>query len=234
MNFLKIDSVKRTTGSTASDFKIKLSQPIDQGHKYELVYSHIPETYYQVDATNNQFYINEGASDLLATIPSGYYSSATLVTALSVSLNALGGHTYVVSLSSLTQKILITDSTGTFSVKMGTARTAPCDALGFTTDTALASSNAGENNVNLEKNQSLSIDINNIVNVQGTNFGSTFDIPSEVDSLQVNAYKSESRFVQTVEFSHPTSQLQVRLKDANNITVDLQGHEWYMLLKRVA
>jgi hypothetical protein len=230
--YLKIESIKRNSG-TASDFKIQLSRQIEQGDTYELTYAHIPETYFQVDSTNNQFYFNEGSTDILATIPSGYYTNATLAAALSAAVNAVSAHFYTVALSAVTQKITITDGSGSFTVKMGTERSAPCVALGFTTDTALAATQTGESNVNLEKNQSLSVDVNEVINVQGTNFGSTFDIPSEVDSLQVAAYRSDSRFVQTVTFNHPTTQLRVRLKDAQNVTIDLQGHEWFMLLKRI-
>jgi hypothetical protein len=146
---LKIDSSNRDSGGTSSDFKITLPRALQKGDVYELLYSHIPQTYFNVDSTNNTFIFNEGGLDLTAFLTQGYYTTTSILVEL-----ATGSFTYTVSLIANTQRIQITASDG-FSV-VAVERS----PLGFVASTGTSTQHIGTAILNLERHQSLLIDVN--------------------------------------------------------------------------
>jgi hypothetical protein len=105
--------------------------------------------------------------------------------------------------------------------------------LGFSANTASNTSFTGTEPVNLERYQSLNIDINNCVETEGINFGTTFCVPSNVDVLQIVDWSPDASFRQRVSFTHDTNLLQVRVKDDDNQVIDLHGAEWFFILRAV-
>jgi hypothetical protein len=228
---IKISSAQRDYGST-EDFVFKLSQSIKEGETYELTSAHIPQSFHNIDSTNNAFIFNEGASDLTATIPTGYYMVTTLLTALQTVMDLAGADTYTVT-HNIDQQTCTVTSTGSFSVLMASVDNA-CTALGFTVDTASASTHTGIDFVNIERVQSLNISINDMVEIRGKHFGSTFCIPSDVELLQVLDYKAPVSEVHRVTFTQHTPYLKVRPFTDDNVTVDLQGAAYYFMLRKVS
>ena len=72
-------------------------------------------TFYVIDSYKNKFLINEGASDIELTIPTGNYTYTTFLIELQLQLNTLGTDTYVITHDNLLNKYIIT-STGTFKI----------------------------------------------------------------------------------------------------------------------
>jgi hypothetical protein len=230
MTYIKINSGKRTSGSP-EDFVFKLPHNIHRGEQYEFCYAHIPYTIHNIGSTNNKFYFDEGGGTLTATIPSGFYTSTTLLEALHTALNTAGASVFTVALDINTQRATVS-AVGNFSVRMASGDSR-CLSVGFDTDTSGGTTHTGENFVNIEKLQSLNLDLNDIVQVKGSNVGTTFTVPCDVNVLEVLEFKSNIADIQTVEFTSDTLQLKVRLKDDDNRTVDLNGAGWYFLLRKV-
>ena len=227
MKYLKIDSALRTTG-TPSNFRLKLPRNVLKGEEFELVYAHIPQTFFTLDETNNTFVFDEGGGPLTCLLTPAYYTNASVLTELQTQLNAVGGLTYTVTLAANTQRISVTVASGTFSLGMNGV----VSPLGFVADTGVAGSHTATQLLNLERHQSLLLDVNDTLELEGSGYASTFVIPSDVDTLQVVDYTPSDHFRQTMEFRSDTNMLKVRLKDQGNRDIDLKGAEWYMVLKR--
>jgi hypothetical protein len=224
---LKIDSSNRDSGGTSSEFKITLPRALHKGDVFELLYAHIPQTYFNIDSTNNTFVFNEGGLDLTAVLTPGYYTTSSILVELATSLNSLGSFTYTVSLIANTQRIQITGSSA-FSV-VAIERS----PLGFGVSTGVSLTHIGTAVLNLERHQSLSIDINDITEIEGKNHGSTFIIPSDQDLLVVLEYTPKTSFTQQVNITSDSKVLSVRLKDKDNKTIELHGADWWFLLKAI-
>lgn len=222
---LYIESSKRSSG-TSSDFKVKMKRNVSKGDCYELAYAHIPITCYTIDGINNTFVFNEGGSNLTATLLQGYYTNSTILTELQARMNAVGALTYTVSFSNLTQKITIS-ATGPFSIRMSGINS----PLGFTADTPSAASHSATSLLSLDRLDALHIDINEVIEIEGSNFGTTFVIPNDVNTLQVLEHSPETKFHQRITFTNDTNLFSIRIKDSNNQTINLQGVEWFMILK---
>jgi hypothetical protein len=215
---LKIDSSNRDSGGTSSEFKITLPRALHKGDVFELLYAHIPQTYFNIDSTNNTFVFNEGGLDLTAVLTPGYYTTSSILVELATSLNSLGSFSYIVSLIANTQRIQITGSSA-FSV-VAIERS----PLGFGVSTGVSLTHIGTAILNLERHQSLLIDINH---------GSTFVIPSDQDLLVVLEYSPNTSFTQKVNITSDSKVLSVRLKDKDNKTIELHGADWWFLLKAI-
>ena len=223
---LKIDSRNRDSG-TATDFRVKLPRSLHKGQCFELVCAHIPQTFHNIDSTNNSFSFVEGSTTQTATLTPGYYTNETIATELQTQMNAVGSYTYTVTLLENTQTLRIYSN--------GALQVIGSDSpLGFTTTTGFSTTNFGNEPVNLEKNQSLLIDLNNIVEIEGINYGCTFAVPSDVDVLQVLDWRPGEGYRQHVHITHDTKVLHLRLKDINNKTLDLHGSNWFIILKHIA
>jgi hypothetical protein len=89
----------------------------------KVIQAEVPFSYYVVNNDNNTFILTETGSTIV-TLPVGNYNSSTLCTALETALTTastfLGSRTYTVTYSSITQKLTVTASTGTFTLTFGT------------------------------------------------------------------------------------------------------------------
>ena len=113
-----VDSTYRLSGNTSS-FRYDLKEPIN-AKSFKLTSAEIPLTFYNIrnisgaPDNNNIFYFSEdGTTVLNATISAGYYTSATIISALQTAMNGATTHayTYTVSFNNTTQKFSIV-STG--------------------------------------------------------------------------------------------------------------------------
>jgi hypothetical protein len=232
-NYLKIDSVNRNSG-TASDFQITLPRAIQRGQTYELSYVHLPMTQYNITAKNNVFRFDEGGVNTLeAELTPGFYSGISLQNELKRAMELVGSNIYTVSILN-NQFLLQIVGSLPFRIQMFDSTQNGCFQLGFRlTPTAL--SHTAITMLNLEgNNSSISIDLNDIIEMDSITQGCTFNLPINVNPLQVIDYSAPVHHVQTVTFHQPTNHLKVRLKNSNNETIDLNNSEWYLILKRVA
>lgn len=60
-----------------------------------------------VDSTNASLIFNEGGSDITATLASGTYTASTYASQIQTKMNLVGGQSYTVSYSSVTNKITV-------------------------------------------------------------------------------------------------------------------------------
>jgi hypothetical protein len=218
---------RETSSASSSDFRLKLSRAISAGETYTLVYAHIPQTIYNIDAQNNSFVFNDGV-ERQVTLPNGFYTASTVTTALQSVMNAVSSQTFTVTLDDTTQKITL-DSTGSFSVSMNSVES----PLGFTSDTTLNTSHTGDTILNLERTDALFIHVNEIQETDLVRGGTTFVIPSSVNQLQVIDYNERNGYHQKITFNTPNLLLSIRLTDAENRTVDLNNSDWYFVLEQV-
>jgi hypothetical protein len=237
-NYLKIDSVNRHSG-TASDFQITLPRAISRGQTYELSYAHIPMTQYNITTRNNIFRFDESGVALDAILTPGFYSAISLTVELKRAMEVVGANTYIVSIVNTQFKVQIVGSSS-FQIYMVPnhpilgSLTNGCFELGFGISSS-GTTHTGSDMLDLEgNNSSISIDINDIIEMDSISQGCTFNLPINVNPLQVLDYSAPVHHIQTVTFHQPTNHLKVRLKDSNNETIDLNSSEWYLILKRVA
>ena len=228
---LKVESASRDSGDP-SNFRVQLPRPLHKGDTFQLELAHIPNTYYNIDASNNTFTINEtGIGVFTVVLTPGFYTNPSAVAELQNQLNdpGWGGSlTYTCVVPANTQRVVVTAS-GNFSVLMSGVS----NPFGFAETTVSAASHEGSTIVNTERHQSLNIDLNQTTEVEGVSFGSTFCLPASVNVLQVLDYTSRDSFPQTFTVTSDTKTLSVRLKDSGNETIDLHGSEWFFVLRSV-
>jgi hypothetical protein len=116
-----------------------------------------------IDSSNNAITFNEGGSNLTATISNGTYSLAELATQIQTQLDAAGGHTYTVSVSS-EDKFTIS-ATGQFSLLPSSANI--LEQLGFKESTGVSlsgsSSYTGKRMRYVTRKVTLEVDGSNVV-----------------------------------------------------------------------
>jgi hypothetical protein len=108
---LLIQSVDRMSGTT-DDYVVKIP-PLMGIRQVSLLSASIPNTLYNITATNNTIYWTQGGT-LSATIPVGAYSVTDLCLVLVTAMDSANGvETYQVSYSPTTMKISIICTTTT-------------------------------------------------------------------------------------------------------------------------
>jgi hypothetical protein len=122
-------------------FELGGKVPLENVVAIKVVSAEIPFSYYIFRSSNNTFTISEnGGGAITITIPVGNYTSSQIISTLSSLMTAASGEgaTYVVTISSQTNKLTFTGSGGTlssFSITMGTVNgtgnTSPRLYLGF-------------------------------------------------------------------------------------------------------
>lgn len=103
-----------------------------------------------VGATNNKIDFDEGGGELTATLSSGDYSLATLITEIQTQMDTVGANTYTVTRNTTTESINVA-STGNVTLLPATGTNAANSALvkllGFISDTASGTSHDAENGI---------------------------------------------------------------------------------------
>lgn len=126
---LVVDSKKRYSG-TATDFIYRINESIDRIRKITVVQLSLPFSYYTVNSTNNTLVLNNGAN--IATIPPGTYNLTNFQLTLQAALNAAGpnngysvsynistGLTTIFNASGVTINSEISQPTSTFATSLG-------------------------------------------------------------------------------------------------------------------
>lgn len=118
--FVTINSFDRANGSD-SNFTVTLNGTFREDFTQMALVNFIcTNTFYNVDSTNNTFNFQENIGAVTtATLAVGNYTLTDIITALETAMDAISANarTYTITSSSLTNKLTITGSAGTFLVK---------------------------------------------------------------------------------------------------------------------
>ena len=237
--YFVVDSRDRVTG-TSSDFKVYVNPAVTAVNRISLCNVTFPNTVYNVNSNNNIIYFFEyvsSSTQLTATITPGAYNYGTLLTAIQTAMNAASVHsfTYTATYSATTFMITIT-STGSFGLSFGTYTTnSIANIIGFTINTSNATSQTGNQVIQLYQSTFYYIDIREFpIATKSTNsldYG-TFVINTSVNSGNVEDWNLLNSYhqVQTYEGQN-LQELNVRLRDRNNQILNLNGADWSMILE---
>lgn len=231
---LLLQSANRTdSNAETNSFKIVFNHAFHG--VFEVRWITIPNTYYNVNSTNNQIYFEESvAGALTGTLATGSYTSTTLPSAIVTAMEAASALTYTVTYSATLSSLTITPSSGTLAFNYATNTTNSAHkVMGFdVSDTGLAASQTGPNPIQLAAPLSIGI---NIAEAHSENYvtsdekQATLIVPyiSEFNSF---VYQSSDIHRQFLMFKNPVNTLNVTVIDTNSGTqVDLNKGEWEML-----
>ena len=241
MDYVKISSLKRTSGSP-SNFVCQFTSPLDSG-VYKLVSATMSNSYYNINDNNNKIYFSEnGGATLTATLTNGFYNSSNIAsnienaldtTSASVGLN----FNYTVSLNSITNKLTIGVGGGhTCSFKFASNTNSSADRiLGFfNEDTQSLSSLTSTQPINLVDTLSYNISLqgqNVSSNIQdNSNTIYSFAIPINGNSLEIFNYEPIHNL--TVNFNNPVYNMRIQVFDEKGSEISL-FHDWYMILQKM-
>jgi len=152
--FISISSNNRTSGNV-NDYKIKLTNPIENIRRLTSMQVSIPYSWYTVmSGINDKIYIKAGVTTYTATLTEGNYSGGalgTFITEVQTQINSayIPDNLFTVTFTVLTEKITITHASTNFTIVFGTNIIASArKLLGFNaTDTSPAGLTFTGNNV---------------------------------------------------------------------------------------
>lgn len=236
--YIKISSVKRTTGNISNFIANFSNNPIEPG-RYALVSAIFGNTFFNVNDYNNNIYFKEGSTFLTGYLTNGFYNSTNFATNVksaleTASLGSGAGLSYAVSINSTTNKLIISPSSGTIQMLMGSNTSNSCKFLtGFTVDTTSQSTLISDSPINLTDSYSYNIrldcyGVKNLLQDNNNNFYS-FSIPILSNSLDVFAYEPNHYFF--IEFENRVSQLRVTILNEEGDPLELLSDYYFILAK---
>lgn len=226
-SLIKVSSAARSTG-TPSSFTIHLTNKLHG--RYRLAQAYVPNTAYNITASTATLGFYEDAADKSCSITPGYYTATNIAPAIKAALDAASGgyNTFTVTVSTITGKMTIAAGNA-FSIVYSTSTIA--DLLGFTADSATATSVTADYALALQGDLSFNILINSqssIINAAGNGF--TYMIPHGPESLGSWTMYEPIDWVQTTEFESPCNTLRIRVVDDQGNDQEIQ-HDWYIVLR---
>ena len=244
---------KATTSAT--NFHIRFDEPL-QG-RYKLRWVTIPNTIYNINATNNTF----TADGFLLTIAPGNYNGTTIAEAVEFELDTLGGPAtpYAVAFDPIFSKLSVTTADATAVSFSGTGTANKSIGLPLT-DTIIASGSLMPNVVFLGFPMSIGIKITQssssgyvtggggyqttteTVAVNGQSTGTQVFVSDEKQASMIVPLLAESNFYnwtsfedfkQWITIEKGTKVLEITVVDSKTgQEVDLNGGAWEMLVCR--
>lgn len=233
-NRIIINSQDREAGD-ATEFRIRLDNPIYNLKTLEITSCVIPNTIYTFTSSNNKLIFDEGAP-VTITITPGTYSITDLITELNTQIlaSALAG-VYTITYSPTTLKLNISCTVPFQLVFLNQANTAWFE-LGFTynTDTAIGVSLTAPRVLALDGPKFVMIRCGNLDNV-GVNTRNTqflFSVPMDVPFTDVKYYEPNTReeTLMTFNYGLSPSYFDFIMIDDNNNKIDLNGSEISFIL----
>lgn len=232
MSLFVIRSQDRTIGSI-SDFTINLKNPIEGGDSDELCVIDvcIPNLVYNITVANNTVVFDDGAVRT-ATIPVGYYTNASLSSAIGTQMTSASGiATYTAAIDSTT---LLMTITGILAYTINHTSTTLSAVIGFpTTGTSVSALTQTSTQATVLDSAyfiiSLDVDASQIV---GTNNATgTIKCPNLASSGGVNYITTDLLSGQKLHVGQKRiTSLSVRLLDDKGILVSLKA-DWSFTLK---
>lgn len=234
---LILQSKDRISDSTSSaNFVLNLQKPTRKGD-YSLEYAYLPNSVYNIDATNDQVYFTDSGARV-GTLEHGYYDSSNVASLLQTAMNSASSG-YTVTLSTTNSKLTVSKSSGTFYFTFGTNSTNTCSKeLGFNnTDQSAGATQTAENPIQLSRHLVFHIDINHqdtyLTSLESGTVGYTFYIPVMVNSQDFIEYRGKDLPTQILKLTDDVKRFNIKLYDDSNRIIDLQKQDWYFVLKKV-
>ena len=232
--YLLLDSRDRlTTSPSTSDCTFQLQPALNSCIQVDLVSFSLPNSQYNVNASNNIIYFNDG-SNKQASLPIGNTDLSTLLTNIKTAMQSVSGFTYTVTYT-LQEKIQIT-ATGNFFMRFSVTTNSASSILGFNNiNTTLSTSQLAPNVVNLSLPLYIYIIVDEFSSITKStnNFdNSTFTVFSNVNGGDVLCFTEASFYPQTAQLTDSNIQtIHIQLQTYNNTPLDLNGSNWAMLLR---
>jgi hypothetical protein len=226
--FLNVRSQDRDAGSSSSSsFKYTLPTAIKKPKRIDLISLELPLQVHNVRTGYNTFQWTEGTVRT-ATVASGSYNVADLLTALQVAMTAVTGSTYTFAVNTTTLRLTLTSSA---SVTIGDTNLSRM--LGFVQGQS-GTSVIATNSYSISSHDSYyMISLNNMPsNFMCKNIPCTFKLIVSVDTGYILFHNTESLAGQHVDVSNidQLAWLDISLYDMNALIVPLNGLEWSMTL----
>ena len=205
--------------------------------KYLLKSVSLPNTVYSIRSTNNTIYFTQSATNYVATITAGYYTSSSITTAIATAMNAVGAAgTFSAAFLASLGTISITNSTTAFSLTFGTNKSnSAAYPLGFSlVDTASATTQTASNVLQLSP-MSITILIGgrgSILNYANQSQVGIY-IPLQVGFGSLNIFTPANEFRQFIYFDSPANSLTLQIYDSANNPVSLNGGDFEILMDRL-
>lgn len=228
-----VKSSQRSSG-TPQDCKIDFYSNLEGVYQVKTLV--IPNTFFNVDSTNNTIYFFENGLDKSCTLTSGVYDTSTLETEFLSKMNtaSTGFNTFTASYNSSTFKYTIT-GTSVFILRFGTfTTTSAATVLGFTSaNTASSTSQTSDSVVDLSSLASVGM------NIMESNIPGVENSVGQRHSLYVPLSASGGSYIYTfstdlsqyLRFAQPTKTLSVKIVNpVNNNVISLNGFNWELLL----
>ena len=218
-----IDSKERVIGTT-TEFTLRLATHLKAGW-YRVKWVSIPASAYNVHADSNTFGFQFNGAPAVSqfSIPPGYYSVDTLISALNQSalrwtFDRVSGRLSVTHPDGLVFRLLPGAMGG---------------ILGFEDVTVYNATHTGQKTPNLACAAFYLISIGGASRgvLTSTGHWGTAIVPITSDQLDYTSI-SERQFRQTFYLDHPTRELHLSLRDSNGRPAQLHGADWYMLIER--
>jgi hypothetical protein len=231
---LLIQSVDQISGTT-DDYMVKILPLMGIG-QVSLLSASIPNTLYNITATNNTIYWTLG-STLSATIPVSAYSVTDLCLALATAMDSTNGvETYQVSYSPTTMKISIICTAVTVLTCTSTTNSMWYE-ISFDTiaDTGSATLHTANNVLQLDFPPFVLIRISEISSAEAAttaNYRVNFCVSMSHNSQYVEAFNENSNFVnrQLYTLGMGINNMWVRLQRPDGTSASLNSGDWSMLL----
>lgn len=234
--FIQLNS-KYRTNQTDKPGNCKLSLPqILRAGRYRLNFALLPNTFYNVNDSNNKLYLQEGAdAEIELTLSNGNYTNESFPVHLKAVLDAGATQSYTVLLSPITSKLTIS-AISNFAFNF-TGKDNNCHSLlGFdnNTDTVQSTSITGSNMINLAQVHMFNISLDGISGIDQRNLHSTsFVIPIPASTLSYVNYESSSNFDQIIEVHSAKRVITMTVYDEKHNILDLNGIDFMLILERL-
>jgi len=225
--------------------QIKFSQKPSKSYYLRLENTMIPKTFYDIDSTNNTLLTNaDGDGNITSTIPEGNYTITELMAEIETQLDADTAETWTLTYDDITNKITINAVWGgstTVSLVFDTIANGSTlnDPLGIgkTSNGLSDSSLAIPNTTDTEATYTVDLDTKSYINVE-TNISSAnyYDknsqkhigaiVPITVDRNEKQYFENTDGHLTLLNNKGPLSCISFKLKDENDVAIDLNGAEW--------
>lgn len=243
-----IKSRDRQSGETVYDFTVNFNDPLPGGKRCKLTSCTIPCNVLVINDYNNTFYFREnGFGPVPAILTNGVYDITTFPVAVKTAMDTASSaaRTYTVSISSTTNKMTITGSSGTFQLYMRDPSVSNAMTnedlirrMGFSAATSTALSQTGDMQVYLAPPPSVLIQISNVdssslMTSQRDNYANpsaSFYVPLGVSSYDFSKYSENTEFLQVREMlGGQQKNIRIRLLTSDGYPLVLQN-DWEMSL----
>jgi len=194
----------------------------------------LPRTWYDVTSSNSKIYFTDAGGSHTATLTSGSYTVSNLATEIASKMTtASGSKTFTCTVNNNTMKYTIaTQDASSFTMDMGSSPTSSAgNIIGFTTQSASASSITGDSVFNMNRN----LYVNMIIGTQ-TNYSdqqstlASLVIPIDVDFGDFLVYEPNKSYNISIDNSNSVNIL-INNSDGTNITMN--GVNYAVVLRKI-